>query len=129
MSFLVDWFVEQRVIQVELQGNVTLAQIEDIIEHIDRHVEQGVAPIHIIMDMTHVTTHPSMIQIKKVSGGRKPDPRMGWTLVVGANLISRLINNALLQINNVRYRNFASYDDALAFLQEVDDTLSFQITS
>ncbi len=124
------WLVEDRVLQVDLSGDVdaemVLAAATKAAEFIDAAPDQSVVPlIHALVDAAEIASFPKTL--KEFADVYKPmasHQQMGWVLLYGTDdPLIRFITNAASQMYSTRYRQFATRAEALAFLQDIDSTL------
>ena len=126
MSFSVEWLPghEGRIILQTLVGHVTVELVAAASEEVGVLLDQGIAPVHMVVDVNAVTTFtPHATQMKK-AGAHLLRPSMGWITLVGASPIMITFINIVTQLAGIKLRNFASLDEALDFILQKDPTVA-----
>ncbi|MBZ0306618.1 MAG: hypothetical protein K8I82_11175 [Anaerolineae bacterium] len=125
------WKIQSRVMFVYFSGHVVakdLVKARDFVHHYLRTDGAG-KTVHIIADNTHVEKYGvGMDDIRKSI--LLPANSSGWVVVISPqNLLIRTLTNFFTvlaqQISGGRYRYVESYEQAVAFLRELDATLNF----
>ena len=127
MPVEVVWFEQDHVVRLNLVGDVT---IEDMQEAVKTYIEmiesvEGNWLIHTLHDADHMESLPkSLKQTANVVRDAFQHPRSGWTIAYAVHKpVLKLFGNMITGMLRVRYRIMESQADALAFLQQVDQTL------
>jgi hypothetical protein len=129
MPYTCYWYLDRRIIYNHLYGTVTLEEAAALEDENFQHFEEGIPPVHIIVDMADVKKLPTSIsQLNRMLQRGRP-PALGWIVLVGVNPLARLIGSMLCQVARVPFRTFDTLDDAVRFLQETDNTLEAQAVS
>ncbi len=125
MSSKVGWLVEGRVIFVETENEVSIDELQDINNFIAELMEQSDAPLVHVIVYNHAAKIPlNVIQLQNVSRPVQGHPRNGWNIFVSAsNGLVDFAMNAVSQVFKTRWRQVSSFEEALAFLQSVDQSL------
>jgi len=124
MSYTIQWQVEKRVINIEITGELTIGEIVSLGKETAVFLEEGVAPIFAIVDVTHMTVFPTSISELTRLTPRHKHGRNDWTVIVGASHFVHLISNVVLSVLGLRYRSFPTRDEAVAFVLTQDETLA-----
>jgi len=122
MPFKVSWLVEKRVIFSQTSGYLTT---DDLITHnsvMEEYARVGENLVHIISDSTDVTgMNVGLRDLQKI---RFPAlPNLGWAISISPKPMERFFASVMMQLTNKRGRQFATLEEALRFLQEIDETL------
>ncbi len=111
-----------------LYGVVTLEDVQGSNVQLKALLASGVAPTHVIVDLSGVERFPtSLSTIKEFI---KPVPNqdiLGWVLIFGAkNSLLRFLASMVTQFtgDNVRMRMFDNLTDTLDFIRTQDETLA-----
>ena len=125
MPYRIQWYVEGRVILEEAFGDVT---VEELIrfnaEVTTLIVDQGIAPVHVIVDLTKVEKYPSSLREVLGTMRQKHPEKVGWMLVVTESPIMRFVASTVFQIARLKLRTFATLQQAKGFLAEIDETVA-----
>jgi hypothetical protein len=127
MAYEVTWLVAGRIILDKLSGNIQMDEIATTSELITNLVREGSPKqVHLIVHILEVNKLPVGINVGKVNQYMKhtQEPNLGWTLVITTSMFLRFLASVVTQVAGGRFRAFATYEEALAFLQELDSTLS-----
>jgi hypothetical protein len=124
MPYSFDWVVQGRVVLEKAFGDVTIEELVRFNAEVTTLIaEQGIAPVHVIVDLTNVGKYPSSLKdIMSTMRQRVPD-KVGWMLVVTQNPIMRFVASIIFQLARLRVRMFQTIQEALDFLKENDDSL------
>lgn len=122
MPYTVSWLVEKRVVYTRMYGFVSgeelVAQNEDMREYIQNSEHL----LHTINDATDTTgTDMNLRDLQKTQFTDVPN--LGWAIYISPSKMNRFFASVITQLTNKRGRQFATLEEALHFLQEVDDTL------
>lgn len=123
MPVQLSWLLENHVILVRNEGNITDQDMLDSDQPINNYMSQSKAPlVHLIVDNTKAVYTPS---VKAVTQATFPKhPQCGWIILVGStNTFTRFVNAVVSNIFKTRNRMFDTFDEALDFLNQVDSTL------
>ncbi|MBZ0301675.1 MAG: hypothetical protein K8J31_18150 [Anaerolineae bacterium] len=115
------WEVPKRVIYTRYFGNMTMEDIVAVISDLERYLEEGIPLVHTIMDVGEVETYPNLLELTRLKF--KQNDRQGWTIFVGAQGVARFAASVTSQLAGSRFRLFDTFEEAVAFLNEQDDTL------
>ena len=124
-SVHIGWLIENRVLQVQVSGSYDLTVAAPTVSQIKSMLDSTTEPIHVVCDMTHVTSIPRNIRepIQNL-GVIRYHTNLGWLIFVTTNhplAFAAQIGSRLL---GVQYRAVNSLEDALATLQSIDPTLA-----
>lgn len=123
MAYELSWLVENRVIYENLAGNLTLDELREVGKLVGEYVATGTPFVHLLADLTQVGKFPmNLREINNIFENPYPD-RFGWMVGVTNNQVVRFFGTMIPQLQGARIRMFASADEALRFLQSVDETL------
>lgn len=123
MPISYSWLVEGRIVQLKSSGEITLNDIQKEDAIMMEFLEQTTAPlVHVLADQTDLEKMPD---IKSFTASHwVKDKRVGWFLVYGMKYkFLRFAMSVGAQIFQLRTRTFDTHEEALAFLQSVDETL------
>ena len=125
MSFEIIWH-QQRVVHVRFYGEDMDASIEQAQRQLERELTEFEGKVHVIIDLSAVTQRPtSLAQVRQQVFFHKSE-KLGYSvLVIGHNPIIRYFASMLapLLLKGRQFTVVDSFDDALRYLYERDDTL------
>lgn len=120
------WMIEGRVSYFRYQGKITVDEIAVAAQTGIQMLESSDALlVHTLQDGREITDFPKNIgQILAVSREAQAHPQMGWGISVGLlDPATRYIAGMVYKIARTRQRFISNMDDALDFLQSIDQTL------
>jgi hypothetical protein len=116
--------VENRVIYVRSYGVVSVAEIQTASLQTGQMMNSGIKFVHMIADSTEVAKLTfNLTDLVKGLRGLPTSPNLGWSLNVSPNMLYRFMASIIAQIVNSRQRVFNTLNEAIVFLQSVDETL------
>lgn len=123
MSVTLQWLVEGRVIVSYVWDDFSEGEMAVGVRKAEQMMETGTPLIHDIIDMRHMGKHP--INIRRISELMTifRDDRLGWVVLVSENDVVRFLSRTVLSLVRGRFRAVATPEEAIAFLQEIDETL------
>lgn len=124
MANEVSWYQPDRVINFQVKGNLTIAELIAAIKFIEDGVRNAPGVVHLVVDARETKSIPSnVLEIKKNVTYLNRE-KMGWIILVGMNPLVNAFVKVLTQLLGTKYRNFRSLKPALEFLVAEDETLS-----
>lgn len=124
MSASNTWLVTGRVLVAEFSGEVTGSEARAVNAGMQAMIgEEGIAPVHVIVDMTRVERLPA--NLRDVMSGMRVDypEKSGWTVVVSGSAIARFVAAITAQVLRQKVRSVSDVEDAYRFLWTADKTL------
>lgn len=118
------WLVHGRVLVAEFTGDVSGSHVRTVNLDMQAMIgEAGIAPVHVIVDMTRVERLPT--NLRDVMGSMRVDypEKSGWTVVVSGSSVARFVAAITAQFLRQRVRSVPTLDDAYRFLWTADATL------
>lgn len=125
MTYKVEWLVEQRVVLSTFSGNLTIEDARSQVKEANTLLRQGIPLTHALIDMTKVEKLPSLSLASEFMSTDLTDIRekLGWTIIVTNNKFLKFASSLFVPMFKVRQRFVGTMDEALALLQEEDNTL------
>lgn len=122
----ITWFVQDRVIQVRYDSEVTLDHLEEHAVRMCQMVDSVDSPlIHLLIDVAELDKYPK--QVTKIGPTLKQlynHPRVGWSVIYNQDdRIIGFLASAITSMFKVRFRSFKTEQEAFEFLNSVDETL------
>ena len=124
MPYELSWLVEKRVILARFHGVITAEELKRFLPEQHALVAEGTPPIHHINDTTD--TGPFEVKLDKLQALLKMLKRpegVGWYVEANPHPIGRMTSSIALQIAGRRHRVVSTLEEAVAFLQQNDETL------
>lgn len=126
MPVMLSWFIPERVVYVDLDGDVTADEIRANAAEFAALVDTSPAPlVHVLQDATDLTSLPR--ELKALSDAVQigyGHPRLGWTVAFGVrNDLLRFIGGLTSRLFSIRYRIVDTQADAIEWLAQMDITL------
>ena len=126
MAVELSWYEEGRVVYQRFCGVLAMDDVETVTRALKQQADQGIAPVHAIVDVRQVTDFPA--SINQISSLRGDADVNGWMVVIGLHPIVRSIAQIMSWVRGVQYRPVASTADALHFLARQDAALGHLMT-
>lgn len=126
MPYSISWFVENRAVLVTLTDAVT---VEEMMEYgsvlHDDYLEKGQAPIHLVVDLNHMTGFPTQVMaVKRASQAYLNHPALGWAIFVGIhNPLLSFVANTVSQTLRIKSQQAKTLEEALEKLKRIDPQL------
>lgn len=127
MAHTIEWLSFPRILHVALYGDLQLEDIENFSDDVIKHLDEGQAPVHIIVSDSEVGRPP--INLNKLRQAAKfvQHPSLGWQVGIGSvNPVVHYIAPMMMKIVGVKLVRRDTKEEALAFLQKQDSTLHLQ---
>ncbi|NDJ62854.1 MAG: hypothetical protein GYB67_17165 [Chloroflexi bacterium] len=126
MPYTVDWYLPERIMRIQLSEELTIADAEQLSNISPTYINQGTAPVHVLIDALTVEKYPTQIaQLSKVVKSKVDLAHLGWVIYATRSPLLKFVFSTVTQIAmpNVRLRVYETLDEALAFLVDRDVTL------
>ncbi len=122
MPFTVSWLVDKRVTYTRMYGVMTAADLRGLKIVLEEYIAQSEQLIHLISDATD--TIRTEMSLKDLQNTEYADAtNLGWAIFVNPNMLHRFFASVVTQLRGKRGREFATMEQALEFLQNIDETL------
>lgn len=122
MNQLQTWLVEDRIIFTSLIGPLTVDMFPGMDERIIAMLEASSGTnIHIIADISMMTTMPNVIQMAKLK--YPSHPKVGIFLTQGRNPIEKFIGGTVGQMFKSNYKFVDDLEHGIRFLCQIDETM------
>ncbi len=124
MKTNVTWYLEDRIILAHVVGDNTLEDFRGINTAIIQHLDQGTAPVHLLIDVTELGNIPSNIIKVKQAFTYLDHPSIGWSFFIGEmNAIKKLVVSLTTQMSGLDVKTVDTFEEALLVLRRVDSTI------
>jgi len=129
MPYSLEWVVEKRVYLMRFYGDFTLEELKQANQDAIAWIRQGPEGLlfHIILDTLDLQKHP--MTLKAVAGdsmtGFRKEPNLGWVLLITESKFISFLASITTQLTSNRFRPVSTFDEAVAFLREQDQTINW----
>lgn len=130
MPYEVTWLVENRVMLARHYGVLTSEDLQAYLEesfamrdHANEVLGKDGPLVHTLTDATEMESQTLGLGDMKSIVANLRQQRVGWSVYVNPDTVTRFLSSVGHQLVRVRYKAFSTMPEALAFLQEVDETL------
>ncbi len=125
MPYQIAWHLEKRVLMVKLFGILTDQESTEVGEINSRHLQEGTAPIHIIVDTSKMEKFPTNLRQNSQFMGYLSTPSLGWVVVIGIanNMLARFAVSVISQVIHFRLAQRDNMTEAIKYLESQDSTL------
>jgi hypothetical protein len=122
MAFDISWLIDKRVAYMRMIGNIEIEEIKQMSEAFRIYRDEGIAPVHIIVDTREMTKMPmSFDKIKDASAGR--EQTKGWTVILTKSSVTRFVATLVTATISLQYRFMESPEAALTYLSQLSPEL------
>ena len=88
-----------------------------------KFLSEGTAPVHLVVDVTGLTAVPTNLRQNTSMGGYLRHPALGWTVLVGGNVLVNFMVSVIGQVFKFRYSKRETLEEAIAYLTAQDQSL------
>ena len=123
MSFIHQWYQDNRVVKVVFDGDVTNEGIASYNDVMTNYMDEGVAPVHVIIETSNIGNikiHPR--ELLKATQYLK-HAHMGWVVLVGSNGFVSFFMTVINSTTPMRFTKAKTIQSAYQMLVEKDKTL------
>ncbi|MBA3870817.1 MAG: hypothetical protein H0X30_16880 [Anaerolineae bacterium] len=122
MPYAISWLVDKRVLYTRMYGFVTGADLDIQKKEMELYIQQSEQLLHMITDATDMTgTNMGLRDLQKMQFASAAN--LGWAIYVSPNKMNRFFASVVTQLMKKRGREYATLEEGLRFLQDMDDTL------
>ncbi len=131
MPYQVSWLIEKQIILASASGDCSITDVAEIdaqvVEFLRQSREDNLT--HLILHLQDVTKFPTNIGEIHQYGNSRREPNFGWAIVVNDNRLIGFVANIVTQLTKLRFRNFQTMEEAIAFLRAQDTTIDWSALS
>ena len=120
MTYKIDWFTPNHVIEAVLPENADDAFILKLDNDLNTMLDTASQPVHIIMDTRGVKSYPSAPMAMKVKYYKHA--RLGRLVLLGlpSNPVVRFLSTLVGKTVGIQIKGFATREEAHAYLASVE---------
>ena len=122
MPYETSWLVDKRVLYTRMYDFVTGEELEGMNKELQIFAQASEQLLHTISDATDTTGTDMGLRDLQNSPFTEV-ANLGWGLYVSPSKMNRFFASVITQLSKKRGRQFATLDESLKFLNEMDDTL------
>ena len=125
MAYQISWLVEGRVMQIIVNGTTTVEEIQDQALSLTKYLDNGQGPlVHTFIDLLQLENFPINLSLLNNSmASTLQHSKVGWNIVITSNRMVKFLTSLVMQLSKVRFRTFATWEEGIAFLNDMDSTL------
>jgi len=122
MPYNISWSIEQRIMLIEVSGNITLEEFKQMHDESFTYLVQSPHKVHAIADLNQFEAIPTNIRMLFSATNKEKHPNQGMTVLVMPKMsgIIRFVASLIMQTLRLEYRVCENIDDALKILQRID---------
>lgn len=127
MSHSINWYIEKRIIYFQVSGDISMEEIFEGNSKIEAFLNEGNAPVHIIVDDEDVKKMP--INIRELNGKftAMRNPNVGRIIEIGQlNPLLRYLMPMIAQLARINLIHRTTVADAMEYLANTDKTLNWE---
>ncbi|GEM_PF-2119942 len=142
LQYRAEWYIPNQVIFMAVWGDSSKEAMRSYLTMLNTMITESFAQsaasgkeygashlVHVIADFTHIGKQVTVLDMAQVLKTFTPHPNIGWAITYGAmHPIRRMITDIGRQMMKLRQRSFDTFDQAIAFLHEIDETLEWSKT-
>ena len=122
MPWEISWLVEKRITYTRMYGFVTGEELDTQKVELEKYIQESEHLLHMISDATGTTgTNMGLRDLQKTQFADAPN--LGWAVYISPKKMDRFFASVITQLMKKRSREFATLQEGIQFLQEVDETL------
>ena len=122
MPWEISWLVEKRITYTRMYGFITGEELIAQKTEMEKYIQQSEHILHMISDATDSTgTNMGLRDLQKTQFADAPN--LGWAVYISPKKMDRFFASVITQLMKKRSREFATLQEGIQFLQEVDETL------
>jgi hypothetical protein len=126
MSYEISWYIPEHVLFVRLTGELDLNDMTAMALDIKMMLQQGSAPVHVIVDDTLGGEPPKSLRELKARMEIVQNTGLGWVVAIGEGEVNPTAKFLVPLITNIKRINFVrrpTLGDAIQFLVKRDSRL------
>ncbi len=126
MPYNIAWYIENRVMLIEVKGTIALAEFEQLHQEAFAYVAQSPHKVHAIADVSQFTATSTNLRLLTAATNKEQDDKQGMTILVAPNMPHMLhfMASIVLQTLRLEYRVCHTMAQALTILSRIDADLA-----
>ncbi|MEL6148049.1 MAG: hypothetical protein AAFU54_12085 [Chloroflexota bacterium] len=125
MPYNISWHIQDRVMLIEISGNISVQEFEQLHRDSFEYVGQSSYKVHAIADVSDFSAAPANVRMLVSATNEEKDDRQGMTVLVAPNLpkIFGFLASVILQSLRLEYRICDTREEAIEILRRIDTDL------
>jgi hypothetical protein len=126
MPYKISWYIEERVILIQINGKIAIDEFEQLHTESFDYVMQSQFKVHAIADLSQFEAIPTNLRMLSSATSKENNSNQGMTVLVMPKMpsIVRFIVSVVMQTLRLEYRVCETVDEAINILQRVDTELA-----
>ncbi|PJF39650.1 MAG: hypothetical protein D6737_02910 [Chloroflexi bacterium] len=116
--------IEERITYTQVYDDIHCAELAQYGCEIAKYIQASTSIVHHIIDATNIGAFPLHISHYRAALNRLARADSGWVVVVSTHPLLNAALDVIMNATGVRLHLAQTFDDALAFLSVVDDSLA-----
>jgi len=122
MPYEISWLVDKRVLYTRMYGFISSEEMDAQNKEIAEYAQKSELLLHTLNDGIGVTgTSMGLRDLQNTQFNNFNN--LGWAIYISPSKMNRFFASVITQLSKKRGRQFATLEEGLRFLQEIDDTL------
>lgn len=126
MAYQIAWYIDQRVLEISINGQVSIDEFEQL--HLDSFalVEKSPYKVHAIADMSQFDAMPTNLKMLTSASSQEKNHNQGMTILVMPKVQSviRFLMTVVMQTLKLEYRICETREEAIDVLKRIDADLN-----
>ena len=124
MSYELSWYLPKRIIHIHILGEMELSEVEAMSHAAFALMEEGIAPVHILMDDAKGGRPPLSLKELKSRLEITQHASIGWIVGIGdADPVAKFLIPLLMKLVKLQYVRVKTIEEALEVLRKQDMSL------
>lgn len=123
MGYQTGWYIENRIIFTQYGEKITLEEMQNVNDDVQKLLDEGNAPVHIIFDVSQLKEFPIDLSKARETLAHFSHPKMGWLIGYGMNPVMKFLSTVIANMFGVQLKSVNSFDEALSLLKRIDFSL------
>lgn len=121
MPITLEWLIEEHLCHVVLPATLDAAALYEYDAQLVQWLDDAPGKVHVIADFRAVTSFPSLSTLVRLRHPYHAHLGFGMTLGITNNAFLRFLMTAGGQITGIKHRDFDTFEDARAYLSQVEN--------
>lgn len=125
MAYTIDWYVDRRVLEIAISGQISIDEFEQLHQDSFALVEQSSYKVHAIADLSQFDAIPANLKMLTSASNHEKNHNQGMTILVMPKVQSviRFLITIIMQTLRLEYRICETVEEAIEVLKRVDPDL------
>jgi len=125
MPYQISWYVEQRVLRINIIGKIDIDEFERLHTESFSFVETSSNKVHAIVDLSQFEALPTNLRMLTSATSEEKSHNQGMTILVMPNMngVLRFLCSVVMQTLRLEYRVCETNEQAVEILNRVDPNL------